>query len=80
MSTEPQAPSGVSESDPWQREDGGLMLAQAKIRDATLEAGVGTGREGLRLPLRGAIRVDCSEGSEGHGDLLACPTAREWVA
>jgi hypothetical protein len=28
------------------------MLAQAKIRDATLEARVGTGREGLRLPLR----------------------------
>jgi hypothetical protein len=56
------------------------MLAQAKIRHATLEAGVGTDREGLRLPLREAIRVDCSEGSEGHRDLLACPTARERVA
>jgi hypothetical protein len=56
------------------------MLAQAKIRDATLEAGVRTGREGRRLPLREAIRVDWSEGSGGHGDLLACPTARECVA
>jgi len=55
------------------------MLEQAKIRAATLEARVGTGREGLRLPLREAIRVDCSEGGEGHRDLLACPTAREWV-
>jgi hypothetical protein len=28
------------------------MLAQATIRDAALEARVGTGREGPRLPLR----------------------------
>jgi hypothetical protein len=56
------------------------MLAQAKIPGATLDASVRTGREGLRLPLREAIRVECRGGSEGHGDLLACPTAREWVA